>query len=160
MEPLSLTARLASTSSCICSGSGSVFDTVAGHMYVCRIGMCVACVYLTGDSSSCRFCLTTNMTRAERNLTRGKPHSALPHLPFSICHPRLHPHPHRDRRHAHRQRCRLLLLCTLQIEFSTRIRSELLAAEKHVKNKAPAECVCCQASWHFCFSLSDFWHLL
>lgn len=55
--------------------------------------------------------------------------------------PICHPHPHRDRRHAHRQHCRLLLLCTLQIEFSTRIRSELLAAEKHVKNKAPAECV-------------------
>lgn len=81
MEPLSLTARLASTC-CICSGSGSVFDTVAGH----NIGMCVACVYLTGDSSSCRFCLTTNMTRAERNLTRGQPHSALPHLPSPISH--------------------------------------------------------------------------
>lgn len=78
MEPLLLTARLAS-SSCICSGSGSgsVFDTVAGHMYVC-----VAYVYLTGDSSSCRFCLTTNMTRAERNLTRGKPQSH-----FHISHP-------------------------------------------------------------------------
>lgn len=44
--------------------------------------VCVAYVYLTGDSSSCRFCLTTNMTRAERNLTRGKPQSH-----FHISHP-------------------------------------------------------------------------